>query len=75
MGKDATIGIPEDHILHIFERFYRVDKARSRSDRGTGLGLSICRHIAEAHHGTIEVESKVGRGSTFSVLLPLIEGS
>jgi len=72
---DTGTGIPQDHMPQIFERFYRVDKARSRSDRGIGLGLSISQHIAEAHHGKIEVESQVGKGSTFSVLLPLFEGS
>ena len=68
---DTGIGIPPEHITHIFERFYRVDKARSRADGGSGLGLAICRHIAESHGGRIEVESKVGEGSTFSVFLPI----
>jgi heavy metal sensor kinase len=69
--RDTGIGIPEEHIPHIFERFYRVDKARSRAEGGAGLGLAICQHIAEIHNGKIEVESQVGKGSTFSVSLPL----
>jgi heavy metal sensor kinase len=73
--KDSGIGIPEEHIPHIFERFYRVDKARSRTEGGAGLGLSICQHIAKVHGGRIEVESQVGEGSTFSVFLPLFEKS
>jgi heavy metal sensor kinase len=68
---DTGIGIPAEDIPFIFERFYRVDKSRSRAEEGTGLGLAICRHIAEAHGGKIEVESQVGAGSTFSVWLPL----
>jgi heavy metal sensor kinase len=69
--KDTGVGIPAEDIPFIFERFYRVDKSRSRAEGGIGLGLAICRHIAEAHGGKIEVESKVGVGSTFSVWLPL----
>jgi heavy metal sensor kinase len=68
---DTGVGIPAEDIPLIFERFYRVDKSRSRAEGGTGLGLAICRHIAEAHGGKIEVESRVGVGSTFSVWLPL----
>ena len=68
---DTGIGIPPEDMPFIFERFYRVDKSRSRAEGGSGLGLAICRHIAEAHGGKIEVESQVGAGSTFSVWLPL----
>jgi heavy metal sensor kinase len=71
MITDTGIGIPAKDIPFIFERFYRVDKSRSRAEGGSGLGLAICRHIAEAHEGKIEVESQVGVGSTFSVWLPL----
>ncbi len=70
---DTGIGIPEKDIPHIFERFYRVDRARSREQAGAGLGLSICKYIAEVHGGRIEVKSELGKGSTFSVWLPLID--
>jgi two-component system sensor histidine kinase ResE len=73
--KDTGVGIPPEDMPFIFERFYRVDKSRSRSDGGTGLGLAISRYIAEAHGGKIEVESQVGVGSTFSVWLPLLSAS
>ncbi len=68
---DTGVGIPAEDIPLVFERFYRVDKSRLRSEGGSGLGLAICRHIAEAHGGKIEVESRIGVGSTFSVWLPL----
>ena len=69
--KDDGVGIPVAEQQRIFERFYRVDKARSRETGGTGLGLSIVRHVAERHGGRVTVESTVGVGSTFTVWLPL----
>jgi signal transduction histidine kinase len=69
--RDTGVGISPEHLPFIFNRFYRVDKARSRADGGSGLGLAICRQIAEEHGGEIYAESEVGKGSSFSVKLPL----
>ncbi len=69
--EDKGNGIPEEHLSRLFERFYRVDKARSRKLGGTGLGLSIVKHIALAHNGTVQVKSEINKGSIFSLILPL----
>lgn len=67
---DTGIGIPAEHLAHIFERFYRVDNARSRKDGGVGLGLAICKSIVTAHGGQISVSSHLNRGTKFEVRLP-----
>ena len=69
---DDGPGIPEADLPYIFERFYRVDKARSRKSGGTGIGLSIVKHIMEAHDAQYKIDSKVGEGIVFSFNLPLI---
>src|SRR5207237_7448275 len=69
--KDHGIGIGPDHLDHVFDRFYRVEGTLVRQTRGSGLGLPICRGLVEAHHGTIWVESQLGKGSTFFFTIPL----
>ena len=71
--KDTGEGIPQQHLSRIFERFYRVDKSRSREKGGTGLGLAIVKHILEGHGSRAEVESVLGKGSTFSFKLSRAE--
>ena len=70
---DTGIGIAKEDIPYIFDRFYRVDKARTRAEGGVGLGLSICKEIIDAHEGRIEVESDVGKGSIFRIYLPVAD--
>ncbi|MGH2537274.1 MAG: ATP-binding protein [Candidatus Promineifilaceae bacterium] len=72
---DSGVGIPAEDLPRIFDRFYRVDKARSRRMGGSGLGLSIARWIAQAHGGEIRVDSKLGEGSTFTLTLPALDGA
>lgn len=72
---DNGIGIPEAHLDRVFERFYRVDRARSRDSGGTGLGLSIVRNVARTHGGSVSVASSPGEGSTFEIRLPIAKGA
>ena len=69
--QDSGVGIPTRDLERIFERFYRVDPGRSRATGGTGLGLSIVRHVAHNHHGRVDVDSREGEGTTFSLILPM----
>jgi signal transduction histidine kinase len=70
--QDTGVGIPVEEQDRVFDRFYRVDKHRSRQMGGTGLGLAIAKWIVEAHHGSIKVSSRQGEGSTFTVKIPII---
>mgnify|MGYP003563364322 FL=1 len=68
--KDSGVGISEEELPFVFERFYKVDKARTRGRSGTGLGLAIAKNIIHGHGGKIDVYSKVGQGTTFTFFLP-----
>ena len=69
--QDWGCGIDSSHLPRLFERFYRVDQARSRQLGGTGLGLAIVNHIAQVHYGSVSVKSTLGKGSRFSIHLPI----
>ena len=68
--QDTGIGIPSGETDRVFERFYRVDKSHSKASGGTGLGLSIVKHAVAYHHGTVQLESQPGKGTTITVTIP-----
>jgi len=68
---DQGIGIPEEHLGRLFTRFHRVDTRDTRKQYGTGIGLYLVKHLVEAHHGEVTVESQLGVGSTFSFVIPI----
>ena len=68
---DTGIGIAAEHQARVFERFYRVDRARSRDKGGTGLGLAIVKHLTQAFGGSVKLDSQIGKGSRFQVRLPI----
>jgi two-component system phosphate regulon sensor histidine kinase PhoR len=70
--EDTGVGIPAEELPKIFDKFYRVKHPKTRAVTGTGLGLAIVKGVVEAHHGTIEVESVLDKGTTFRILLPVI---
>lgn len=72
--RDTGIGIPDNQLNHVFDRFYQVDNSQTRSYEGSGIGMALAKELVELHHGTISVESKEGKGSTFTVRLPLDKG-
>ena len=69
---DTGVGIGREHLPRLTERFYRVDGSRSRDTGGTGLGLSIVKHVAQRHGGEIDIQSEIGKGSTFRLILPAV---
>ena len=71
--RDYGVGIGKEHLPRLFERFYRSDKDRSRKLGGTGLGLAIVKHIIQAHNGTVEVASEVGKGTIFTLMIPAMQ--
>jgi two-component system sensor histidine kinase BaeS len=72
--RDTGTGIAEEDLAHVFDRFYRADRSRSRATGGAGLGLAIVKQLVEAHGGQIEVESAVGKGAQFTFSLPVTDG-
>ena len=68
--KDTGIGIPPEYQARVFERFFRVDKSRSKASGGTGLGLSIVKHIAQYHHAGLDLHSTIGEGTDISIVVP-----
>jgi two-component system phosphate regulon sensor histidine kinase PhoR len=73
--QDTGIGIPTDSLPHVFDRFFRVEPSRSKSVQGVGLGLALAKWIVEKHRGHIEVQSQIGKGSSFTIRLPLATGA